>query len=136
MFEGKVKKIPFLSIHDDVEPLFDGGSGKAACDGIGCKCPRVASEQVARKLIQNDYDCENRPWLGYAEAVMRHEPLVQRQKAIADLRVNVVASREPMSLSHLFEPEVDDVADPRRFGIFSFRVGVARHSGKPAKARV
>ncbi len=35
MLEGKVKKIPFLFFHGDVEALRNGGSGKLACDGIG-----------------------------------------------------------------------------------------------------
>ena len=51
---------------------------------------------------------------------MRHEPLVQRQKSMADSRVNLVPSREPMSLPHNLEPEVNDFADPSLFGVFGF----------------
>lgn len=58
---------------------------------------------------------------------MCDEPLMQRQEAIADLRVNIVAFCEPMSLPQFFEPKADDFADPSRFDIFSFRTDASPH---------
>ncbi len=66
---------------------------------------------------------------------MHHELFVQREKAIANPRVDAIVFREPASFPQLFKPEADDVADPGRFDAISFRMGtqVFRHQpGRPA----
>src|SRR5688572_13589880 len=58
---------------------------------------------------------------------MCHKLFVQCQEALANLRIDVVASREPMIFFQLLEPEADDIADPDRFDIFCLRMDAGHH---------
>ena len=121
MLERKVEKKPFLLAHGGVETLLNRRTGESARDEIGGKGSWSAPEHVARKLIEDDYCGEQRAGRGDIGTILCHELFVQRQEAIANPRIEVVASLEPMIFGQLLEPEAEDFADPDRFDIFCFR---------------
>src|SRR5918993_3387793 len=127
MLERKVDKKPLLLSHGCVESLLNRRSGESARDEIGSKGSWSAPEHVARKLVQDDYRAEQRAWCDDIGTIMCHKLFVQRQEAFSDLRIDVVASREPMIFCQLLEPEADDIAAPGRFDIFCLRWDGGHH---------
>jgi hypothetical protein len=127
MLERKVKKKPLLLVHGRVETLLNRLLGEPARDEVGCKGSWSAPKHVARKLIQDNYCGEQWAWSANTGTFLSRKLTVQCQETLANLRINVVASREPTIFCQLLEPEADDIADPGLFDIF----GVRGVSGRP-----
>jgi hypothetical protein len=113
MLEGKIEEVFLLAILDFcVAAASNARSGETARNMIGGERARVGPEQIPRKLIQDNDGREGWSWRRNSKAVVDHEPSVQLQETVANLRVDFFAFGKPVSVPEFFEPEADDVADP------------------------
>src|SRR6202050_578437 len=112
VLERHVEKQPLPLRQCRTPPLPDRASGQTARDGIGRESTGRATEQGACELIENDDGGQQRAWRRCDAALVCNEALVQRTEAVADLRISLLALREPIRLPQLLEPEMEDLSYP------------------------
>src|SRR5579864_5000755 len=114
MLEWHIEKQPLLLFHCEVEAFFQRASGQSTRHWIDRECTWRAPEQVARELIQNNYGSQHRTLRRCDGPRVGNDPFVQRNEATADLRINLVAPHEPMSLAQFVKPKMKDFGYPGR----------------------
>src|SRR5580693_1762541 len=130
MLERQVEEHALLRRHADVETLSDRLSGKSPRDWIGRIGAGRIAEEISRELIEHDDGGEQLMARHAIDPLVCHEPLVQPKETLADLRIGVLALREPMSFAQLVEPEMQNLGYPVWLGSCH-----RAQPGSPAKRR-
>jgi hypothetical protein len=99
MLERQVKEQALLRRHGVVETLSDRTAGKPPRDWIGRIGAGRIAEEISRELVEHDHGGQQRTAHGGIDSVAGHEPRVQPQEALADLRIGVLALGEPTSFA-------------------------------------